>query len=140
MEVGKRERLNQGDAHNEANLLKAKLAEMLKREPNSEDYQKAFDAVEEMRRVASEEPNFDKIVFKIFQIGNRYFNNAADGLLWVLTLGERPDQSDEANREWHLRRFDDASSRLRELGAEAERLESTNGESEARTLLNEHNG
>jgi hypothetical protein len=116
------ERLDEASAHDEAKMLKVKLAEIVNREPIAEDYEKALQAVEDIKRYASEEPTFDKIVFRVFQIGNKYFNNSADGLLWLLTLGARPDEGDKASADWQLHRFDDASARLQQLKEQAENL------------------
>ena len=115
-------RLEESAAHDEARMLKTKLQEIVNHEPTAEDYEKARQAVEEIKELASEEPAFDRIVFRAFQIGNKYFNNAADGLLWMMTIGARPDESDKANDSFYLHRFDDASSRLRQLKEQAAKL------------------
>lgn len=113
------ERETHEEAHFEANMLRTKLRELIDREPTAEDYDKALQAVEETKRFAEEEPEFDKILYRLLRIGNKYFNDAADGLLWLVTLGNRPNHLDQISREDSLKMFDDAAARLEELRAKA---------------------
>ena len=107
-------------AHVEANMVRTKLRELVDHEPTARDYDRALLAIEEMRQLAEEEPQFDKILNKLFRIGNKYFNEAADSLLWLATLGARPDESDRSFREHTLQMFHDAAGRLDELKKKAE--------------------
>jgi hypothetical protein len=120
MSIEKPEMLGEDEAHAEANMLRVKLKEIVHREPTSEDYDKALQAVEEMKRLAEEEPAFAKVLHEAARIGNRYFQDAAEGLLWALTLGKRPDERDLLNREEFLNMFEDAASQLEVLKKDAE--------------------
>lgn len=119
------ERLEEPEAQLEANMVKMKLAQMIRHEPTAADYDRALQAVEEIKRLAEEEPQFDKIALRIAQIGNKYFNDVADGLLWIFTLGRLPDERTRQGREMSLHAFDDAQARLEQLRRQAE-LEQTN--------------
>lgn len=101
-------------------MLRAKLGELFDREPTAEDYDKALKAVEEIKQLAEEEPQFDKLLYELLRIGNKYFNDAADGLLWILTFGARPNELDKINREDSLQMFHDAATRLEHLKRKAE--------------------
>lgn len=118
--VEKPEPLDEDEAHLEANMLRVRLREIVGHEPTADDYEKAFRAVEEVKRLAEEEPHFDKILFKVARIGNKYFNDTADGLLWILSLGRRPNEQDKDVRAHSLRMFEDASVQLETLRRKAE--------------------
>jgi hypothetical protein len=104
----------------ESRMLRVKLAELVGREPTTEDYDKALQAVEEVKQLAEGEPQFDKLLYELLRIGNKYFNDAADGLLWIFTLGARPNELDKVNREDSLEMFRDAAARLEDLKRKAE--------------------
>ena len=82
---------NEEEAHEEANMLRAKIGispesgkvEGLDlrqdREPTAEDYDKAVEAVEELRQIAEQEPNGVKILEKV--------NDAVGSLIKIPTFG-----------------------------------------------------
>lgn len=116
--------MNIEEAQLEANMMRVKLKEMLKHEPTAEDYDQALRAVEEMKELAANEPEFDKIFLKLMQIGNKYFQKVPEGLVWLLRLGNYPkDQIDVEVREFHLHMFDDAVAKLNHLKEKAEKFE-----------------
>ena len=73
-----------------------------------------------MKQLAEEEPDFAKVLHETARIGNKYFEDATDGLLWILTLGKRPNQQDVLDRERSLRMFEDAAEQLKALKEQAE--------------------
>ncbi|MGC1684863.1 MAG: hypothetical protein WA734_04535 [Candidatus Acidiferrales bacterium] len=117
--------LNEAEAREDGDMLRAKLKEMVGHEPTAEDYDRALQAVEEMKKLAEEEPQFDRIFFKMMRIGNKYFQGMADGLLSLLSMDKRPNESDLENRNWHLHMFEDATSRLQELRISTEKSRSS---------------
>ena len=120
-EVAKERPRDESEAHDEANMLRVKLKEMVHHEPTAEDYAKALQAVEEMRQLAEEEPAFEKIVYRVSRIGHEFFQNAADGALLYLTFGIRPNEKDATARQEMLdNSFVDAARRLEQLKAKAE--------------------
>ncbi len=82
---------NEEKAHEEANMLRAKIGispesgrvEGLDlrqdREPTAEDYDKALEAIEELRQIAEQEPNGVKILEKA--------NDAVSSLIKIPTFG-----------------------------------------------------
>ena len=101
-------------------MVRLKVQEIVGHEPTAEDYTHALQAVEEMRELAANEPDFDKIVGKMFQIGNKYFQQGVGGFVRILSLGRRPDPQVS---DWHLHMFDDAQARLEQLKKEAEKMD-----------------
>jgi len=106
-------------------MIRVKLEEAVGHEPTASDYDRALKAVEEIKKLAEEEPQFDKVFLKMFQIGNKYFQNIVDVPLWILTLGKKPDSTDRADN-WHRHMFDDAEKALHDLKEEADSLAKQN--------------
>jgi hypothetical protein len=115
-------RLGPEEAQMEANMVRVRLKEAIGHEPTGEDYDNALRAVEEIKELAANESEFDKNFFHVLQIGNKYFQGAADVLLKVITLGKRPNESDVENVEYHRHMFDDAETNLRQLKEKAEKM------------------
>ena len=121
-------RLPLEEARLEANMIRVKLKEILKREPTAEDYGNAYLAVEEMKDLAIKEPLSELMFFKLVQIGNKYFHGAAEGLVRLLTLGSRqPDGKWSELNESYLHRFDDAMAKFQYLVNRAEKLSEEEG-------------
>lgn len=114
--------LGETEAYDEASLLRAKLREIVNRDPTVEDYDNALQAVDELKRLAESEPEFDKMFLRIMQIGNRYLHVGIDGLLSLVAPGTKRNSAKLSTEDWHVHMFDDASSRLKDLRDEAERL------------------
>jgi hypothetical protein len=83
--------VSEEEAHDEANMLRTKIGVSPKsgkveepdmrqdREPTAEDYDRALAAVDELKRIAEEEPNGLKLLEKA--------NSAVDSLLKIPTFG-----------------------------------------------------
>lgn len=119
------QRLGIEEGQEEAALLRAWLKESTGHEPTAQDYDHALHAVEEIKQLAEIEPAFDKVLFRIAQIGNKYFQGATDVLFRVIMLGKRPNESDRVNSEHHYHMFDDAVADLRHLKERAEIMQRT---------------
>ena len=96
------ERLSPEEAQHEADMIRVKLKEALKHEPTLKDYRNAYKAVEEMKGAAFGEPVGEYLFFKLLQIGNKYFQGAAEGI--ESSLGQKPksDEKVKAMRESSL--------------------------------------
>jgi hypothetical protein len=114
--------LGETEAHDEANLLRAKLREIVNRDPTPEDYDNALRAVNELKRLAENEPEFERIFLRMIQVANKYLHIGIDRLMSLLAPEIEEDPANISTKDWHTHMFDDASSRLKNLKDEAERL------------------
>ncbi len=125
--------LNKDEAHEEANMMNVKLGvdtyfggmrEKNGRKPTAEDYDKALEVVEQMKKMAEEEPLTEKVFSKIsrlavkvgFGIAEVFVVMAAPGAAMVTGTATKL----EYKKEDVLKKLEDASTKLRELKAEAE--------------------
>lgn len=144
-------KLNKDDAQDTANMMRAKMGmnphtgkveksfhelgnvdQSFKRRgyniegraPKAEEYEAAFQAIEEMKRLAEEEPNAEKILSRVAQIYTKYIDGAA---LAFSFIGEE-DFSERGikRQEAYLSRFDDAAEKLRKMQKEGQKFEKGN--------------
>lgn len=122
-------RMGLEEAQADANLMRAKLTELYGREPTSEDYSKTSQWIEELKKLAEDEPTFKKVFLKILQINSKYLGPEGLGmnkLIEIITMGKfNPYKEDEKTfpgmkRPWDD--FDNAAERLRKLKEKAEKI------------------
>lgn len=114
-------RLSPEAAQEEANMMRVKLKEIIGHEPTVADYDKALQAIEEMKEAAANETDGQRAFLKAVEAGNKYFQKGVEALYKTITLGmDKRQHGDE-----HLHMFDSAHTRLELLKAEAEKLEGT---------------
>ena len=134
-------KLSPEDAQQEANMVRAKMgaspetgkiprnwieAEDPKwgKEPTAEDYEDALGAVEEMKRLAKEEPSTEKVLKLIGRIAER----TRDGTMVLLrALSPMPNGIDSQRflekHESIMDQLEDASNKLNELKNKAKKFE-----------------
>jgi len=126
--------LNNAEAQEEANMMRAKLEANPERtgqvmetgeKITAEDYDKALEVVEEMKRMAEEEPASKKVMYEMARLATKSKYGIRIGLTYLSTLPDAfwataglKDERKEA-----LGKLDDAASELRKLKAEAEKFE-----------------
>jgi hypothetical protein len=140
--------MSEEEAHEEANMVRAKIGvspesgkvelrgegpvQREDREPTAEDYDKALAAVEELKRVAEEEPNALKILNRVSNAVETLVRIPGFGVAFLMRLshalaGVEPGGPKE---RWKrsavlteaLAEFDDAESQLRRLKAKGEQF------------------
>ncbi|MDO8574567.1 MAG: hypothetical protein Q7R86_02980 [bacterium] len=135
-------RLNEGEAHDEANMLRAKMdvnpylgtvkkeasnyygykwkAEV---EPTAEDYDKALEAIQELKEAAEKEPGVMKVLYQLGRIVNKsklatavVMDSIGGAVGAAIGGGSRLQQSiDEFS---NTRLFEDAVARLKKMKKE----------------------
>ncbi|MDP2598688.1 MAG: hypothetical protein Q8P49_02570 [Candidatus Liptonbacteria bacterium] len=118
------ERFSHEEARLEANMIRVKLKEALKHEPTAEDYDKALAMIEEMKIEALTEPESDEAdqtIFRLMQIGQKYFDKGVEGLVRLLSFGLAKGDPNFAKRRAEI--WDDAETKLNRLKEEAEKLD-----------------
>jgi hypothetical protein len=125
--------MSEEEAHEEANMVRAKIGvspesgkvelrgegpvQREDREPTAEDYDKALAAVEELKRVAEEEPNALKILNRVSNAVETLVRIPGFGVAFLMRLSHALAVLTEA-----LAEFDDAESQLRRLKAKGEQF------------------
>jgi hypothetical protein len=144
MSVEKFRPMSEEEAHEEANMLRARLGvspesgkvegpdQREDRQPTAEDYDKALAAVEELKRVAEEEPNALKILNRMTNAMEALIRIPGFGVAFLARLSHALAGSEPGGpkERWKrsaaltdaLAEFDDAESQLRRLKAKGERF------------------
>jgi hypothetical protein len=118
--------LGEDVAQEEANMMKAKLeGDELGRKLTAEDYDKALEVVEEIKRMAEEEPTTEKILFKFARLTAKSAYGVQKILTYLSTLPDSFIATGGIKREEKetLKKFEDAASELRKLRDEAKKFE-----------------
>lgn len=133
-------RLSEDEARKEASMLRAKMdvnpawgtirkedpryrGEFDEVEPTAEDYDKAFEAIEELKKAAEEEPVTMKVLYKLGRIAHK---SALAVPIMLMAFGDLLPPSSggnsslrEANEEFlSTKVFEDAAARLRKMQKE----------------------
>ena len=144
MPIEKPEPLSEEAAHEEANMVRAKLGvspetgkieglDMREdHEPTAEDYDKALAAVEELKRIAEEEPASLKVMAKVSNAMEMLVRIPGLGVMFLTRvshalIGPEPGGPKERWKRNEVltdlvKEFDDAESQLRRLKAKGERF------------------
>ena len=135
------EPLNVDEAHEEANMMKVlaranhdqhenilaseKPADwnMETKNLTAEDYDKALEVVEEMKKMVEEEPLTEKVIFKLARLSAKSVYGFQKLLTHLSTLPDSFIATGGIIREENetLKKLNDASSELQKLKAEAEK-------------------
>lgn len=132
------------EAHTEANMLRAKIGvspesgrvqgpdQREDREPTPEDYDKALEAVEDLKRLAAEEPNALKILNRVSNAAELLLRIPGFGVAFLMRVSHAlaGPESGGPKERWKrsavltdaMTEFDDAASQLRRLKAKGERF------------------
>jgi len=136
--------MSEEEAHEEANVLRAKIGvspeggkvegpdQREDREATAEDYDKAMTAVEELKRMAEEEPNALKILNRVTNAAETLVRIPGFGVAFLMRLSHAlagPEPGGPKER-WKrsaalteaLAEFDDAASQLRRLKAKGDQF------------------
>jgi hypothetical protein len=117
-------RLGLEDAQMEANMMRVKLKEVVGHEPTKEDYDKALQMVEELKKSAANESDAERAFIKMVQVGDRFFGEAAEILIRAITFGAKPDGGTSQAR-MHV--LDNYQQRFEKLKSDAEEMAKDNG-------------
>ena len=125
------ERLDATEAQEEANMMRVKLnlspetgtklEDGFGKKPTKKDYERAFQAVEEMKRLVEEEPATEIILNKVLRIAENARINAEALLYLIATRGTA--HSNEERHDRIMAGLEDEASRLKKLQEEAEKFE-----------------
>jgi len=129
-ELPPQQRLNEAEAHEEANMMRVKLGvdpefgwKENGRMPTAEDYDRALKVVEKMKRMAEKEPLTKKVLIELARLATKSAFGLYKGFAFIASGPWAGDiAAREAGREEEgvLNKLDDAASDLRKLKAEAE--------------------
>jgi hypothetical protein len=114
IEQGPQISLNKDEAHELANMMKAKWPLVSK---TAEDYNRALILVEKIKQEAEEEPNVEKV---FNNVARQALTNYHDFLDFVLGLCGSGDDLEE--RAITLNGLEDAAKKLKDLKAEAKKV------------------
>jgi len=117
--------------------------EPFSRKTTPEDYDRALEAVEELRQLAEREPDVLKALFKIARVANK----SIEGVSYVLSIlfvdipkniidgqaGAIPKEK-AINHEEMMHRFEDVAFKLNELKKQAEKLAQEFKDEEAKKI------
>jgi hypothetical protein len=111
--------MDRDEAQLEADMLRIKVQEMVGHEPTAEDYDRALQAIEEMREKAANEPEFS--AQEMLRIGSKYFEKGLDTFGKIISFG-RLNDPELHERRMHMYDFDSARAALEHLKEKVERL------------------
>lgn len=113
---GEENRMTEGEAHNEANAVRAKIDAKLGRSSTKEDYDEAFRTIDELKQAAASEPDFNKIANKILRGANTVTQHILTAIGVIGTFGTINSEQSFAVRDENIRnRFQDAEKTLRDV-------------------------
>lgn len=126
--------MSESEAHDEVNMLHAKIEKSVG-EPTAEEYEEALGEIEELKRIAEEEPASLKILNSIGRMVNRSSRATQITLLvigeFLVTASPSAElgasvpttiQATKERKDRELAFFQSASSTLRELKRKAEQM------------------
>jgi hypothetical protein len=118
-------RLTEGEAHDEANMMRVKMGVKpgeagefravnggFERGPSAREYEQAFVAIEQLKQAAGNESDYKKAALKVLRVVARPFQELLSGLDAISPTSARNVHDWQEER---LHMLDDAEKRLRDM-------------------------